>query len=25
MPHIARMQSRLMLRSVRQLTGYPVG
>jgi Lrp/AsnC family transcriptional regulator, leucine-responsive regulatory protein len=25
MPHIARMQSRLMLRSVRQLTGYPLG
>jgi Lrp/AsnC family transcriptional regulator, leucine-responsive regulatory protein len=25
MPHIARMQSRLMLRSVRQQTGYPVG
>jgi Lrp/AsnC family transcriptional regulator, leucine-responsive regulatory protein len=25
MPHIARMQSRLVLRSVRALTGYPVG
>jgi Lrp/AsnC family transcriptional regulator, leucine-responsive regulatory protein len=25
MPHIARMQSRLMLRTVRPWTGYPVG